>query len=462
MRLASIGILVFCCVWVVSASLTGAIFTTNSTGAVVNGNIYDLREDVYLNGGPQNLNSAGLPDGYYFFQVTDPSGSVLLSSDDAVCRQLRVAGGVVAGAGYDSFVSGCLHLPNGAFNPANGSTPVRLSPFDFTPNAGGEYKVWLIAQTSSTTIDPTDSKRLEFSPSDSKTDNFKVRATAGCPNPNDCGQTLSPLISGVKFYDANTNGSQDAGEPGIPNWQIVLFGAASNSTTTAQVPAGSYSFVSLAAGTYGVCEVLPSNTTPTWVPTTPTSITNLTVPPDRTGNNFGNVCLGTGGGLTLGFWSNKNGAALFGADDLAAMVALNLVNANGTIFDPASYTAFRTWLLNANATNMAYMLSAQLAAMKLNVLNGKVDGPTQVYAGAAPAGCTVAGLSTTGFITINDLISAANGSLFTNPNTTASGAARTCQQFMKNALDNANNNRNFVQATACEVNYSGLELSCAP
>ena len=30
-------------------------------------------------------------------------------------------------------------------------------------------------------------------------------------------------------------------------------------------------------------------------------------------------------------------------------------------------TALHDWLLNANATNMAYMLSAQLAAMELNV-----------------------------------------------------------------------------------------------
>ena len=50
-----------------------------------------------------------------------------------------------------------------------------------------------------------------------------------------------------------------------------------------------------------------------------------------TGLNFGNVCIGAGGGHTLGFWSNKNGQALFGTDDLAAMVGgLNLRNANGS------------------------------------------------------------------------------------------------------------------------------------
>ena len=45
-----------------------------------------------------------------------------------------------------------------------------------------------------------------------------------------------------------------------------------------------------------------------------------------------------------GFWGNKNGQALFGADDLASMVSLNLRNANGTIFDPSSYSVFNSWL----------------------------------------------------------------------------------------------------------------------
>ena len=31
---------------------------------------------------------------------------------------------------------------------------------------------------------------------------------------------------------------------------------------------------------------------------------------------------------------------------------------------------------------------------------------------------------------------------------------------LKDALDDGNNNKNFVQAEACDVNYSGLETSC--
>ena len=57
------------------------------------------------------------------------------------------------------------------------------------------------------------------------------------------------------------------------------------------------------------------------------------------------------------------------------------------------------------ATNMAYMLSAQLAAMELNVEGGFVDGSALVY---APGTNGANGL---GFATVHDLMSEANAEL---------------------------------------------------
>src|SRR5258706_4415940 len=49
----------------------GSIFTSTFDGLHVNMNIYNLRSDVYLNGGPQNENSSGLPPSEtFYFQVT--------------------------------------------------------------------------------------------------------------------------------------------------------------------------------------------------------------------------------------------------------------------------------------------------------------------------------------------------------------------------------------------------------
>ena len=50
-----------------AAQVTGAIFTTLVDGSSGNHNIYNAKQDVYLNGGPNSPNApctaAGLPDG---------------------------------------------------------------------------------------------------------------------------------------------------------------------------------------------------------------------------------------------------------------------------------------------------------------------------------------------------------------------------------------------------------------
>jgi hypothetical protein len=156
-----------------------------------------------------------------------------------------------------------------------------------------------------------------------------------------------------------------------------------------------------------------------------------------TGGGLGTCSLG---GLTLGFWSNKNGQKLITKTDLTSLGTLNLVNANGTLFTPTSSTQVKTWLLKATATNMAYMLSAQLATMELNVLSGNVSGGASVFAGPAPSECTIPGLSG-GLISISDLMIDASAELVPPGNLTLAGnPERACQEFKKDALDAANNN----------------------
>jgi len=145
------------------AALSGAIFTTDAYGAPVDLNIYATREDVYLNGGPginASHGAAGLPVGTYAFQVTDPSGRTLLSTDAVTCRRFTV-NGVIQGVVPSS---GCEH--------AAGAT-VRLSPYAETPDNGGVYKVW------ASLVDLLDctapGNRHCFVPRYSKTDNFRVR-----------------------------------------------------------------------------------------------------------------------------------------------------------------------------------------------------------------------------------------------------------------------------------------------
>ncbi len=239
-----------------------------------------------------------------------------------------------------------------------------------------------------------------------------------------------------KFYDADTQGDWDAGEVPLKGWLITINGAPYYTGDDGCVTA------TVAKGAYTATEGLPSTS---WKVTTGGVSQNLNT--DTTVKySFGNVCLGAGGGHTLGYWSNKNGQAKMNdgpegvAPELALLSGLNLRTATGANFDPATYTAFRTWLLGANATNMAYMLSAQLAAMQLNVEAGIVSGGSLVWDGS-------------GFISITNLMAAANTSLGLYPNTVASGANRAAQEALKNALDKANNNLNFVQTTPCAYSF---------
>ena len=294
-------------------------------------------------------------------------------------------------------------------------------------------------------------------------------AKDACGNTSTASQRIAvqcpQQVCALKFYDANANGVLDDGETCISGWPITVTGP-----TSSQSQSGSTNcttklcFSGLVAGSYTVSE----GSKPNWKATTPTS-GSVTItcdhPTDQT-FKFGNVCLGAGGGLTMGFWSNKNAKAILCADMSSPQVwrvllnACNLKNANGTDFDilltascATADQALSNWLTSASATNMAYMLSAQLAAMKLNVLSGGVSSSALVFAGTPPAGCTPAATLTLapGYFTINDLMTDANmllGSMGGN-NTVVPSALRSCEEFLKNALDNANNNLNFVQSKPC-------------
>jgi hypothetical protein len=156
-----------------AAPLSGAIFTTDVTGAPVNLNHYAAKQDVYLNGGPginAPADAAGLPADTYSFQVTDPSGKTLLSSDAVACRQFTVdASGVIRSV---TASGACAH--NTGTDQEDGGITVQLFPYADTPNNGGVYKVW-VTPTSALDCAAAGNKHC-FVPRYSKTDNWKVRA----------------------------------------------------------------------------------------------------------------------------------------------------------------------------------------------------------------------------------------------------------------------------------------------
>ncbi|TMG48148.1 MAG: hypothetical protein E6H91_06970 [Chloroflexi bacterium] len=192
---------------------------------VVNCNIYDGKQYVWLNGGPDN---AALADGTYFFAVLAPGGqhdpndgagknlsdtsvapyaagslnadgSGIPSGDPRSNRTFSVSGGIIAYAGTHTF----------------DSQMIRLMPYDDTTNEGGVYilAICKLATSSSAVV-----------PKDCKYDAFKVQAP-GTP------VTVQAVLSGTKYLDANTNGQIDPGETGLSGWTINI----SDGTTTTPV-----------------------------------------------------------------------------------------------------------------------------------------------------------------------------------------------------------------------------------
>ncbi|HKO96215.1 MAG TPA: hypothetical protein VJU86_04445 [Pyrinomonadaceae bacterium] len=395
--------------------LPGAIFTSDSACIGTNINIYGNKADVYLDGGPAHPNAAGLPDGSYYVQVTEPGGTLL---------------GTSVGSGNPtpvSVVDGdfvvCYQLTNILITASDGSPG-----FDSTSNPGGEYKVWVSTEST-------------FTNSNTKTDNFKVKESG-----TEVLETSSLKVR--KFYDANANGTNDS-EPLLIGWKFRIQDGFDIIRFT---PVD----LIVAPDTYTVTEFAPSETN--WVTTT-ANPQGVSIADGETKTlTFGNVCLGAGGGLTLGYWSNKNGEKSIQncqgggtAGTMTFLSGLNLRNGSGDNFDPTSHANFKSWILSATAANMAYMLSAQLAAMQLNVRCGGVNGTALIYAPGLPT------VAPNGFATVNAIMAAANTDLATHTHTESAGADsafRSYQENLKNALDRANNNLNFVQAQPCPFSFS--------
>jgi len=403
-----------------AAPTPGAIFTTDVACNGTDLNIYGSKAAVYLDGGPAHPGAAGLPDGSYYVQVTAPDGTLL---------------GTSVGSSNETPV----HVTNGEFDQCYQLVAILIKAsdntaggYDTTGNPGGEYKVWI-------------SSASDFPGGSTKTDNFKVIENPDCqPGDPDCNPQEEATLIVKKYYDANANGAKDGTEIYLVGWKFRIQDGIDFIRFT---PIN----LVLAPDTYTVTEFMPIQTN--WFNTDPGDGTLqksvILANGDSKTVEFGNLCVGAGGGLTLGFWSNKNGQAIYNSNGSnALLVGLNLRNANGSAFDPANYAAFRTWILSANATNMAYMLSAQLAAMELNVFNGKVNGSSLIYA----PGTTSA--NSLGFATVNDVMAEANAELGAHGLTLSGDANRSYQEALKNALDNANNNKNFVQAEPCNYTFS--------
>jgi hypothetical protein len=268
-------------------------------------------------------------------------------------------------------------------------------------------------------------------------------------------------ITVCKYFDNNANGFQDTGEASLTGWPFCinpLDGGTPALVTQLTANGGCATWSNLTTpGDYVVTEANANESN--WFHSTGgTSMIMLASGGSET-RTFGNYCTSPSGGLTLGFWSNKNGNKIItgnsagnGTTLLPAVVTLlnscQLVNANGTIHTfNNNYSQYRSGLLVGTATNMAYMLSVQLAALKLDVAYVGVDGNA---------------FDLCSHMTVNGLIGAACDSM-TGPGnqlTLAGNPSRPGQEMLKNCIDKINNNGDVIPVTPCPFSFPNPPAPC--
>jgi hypothetical protein len=181
--------------------------------------------------------------------------------------------------------------------------------------------------------------------------------------------TWTDACTNLDYY--NIEVSTDAGV----TWSQVGNHVAPASTTTTGPTSnnGSFAYSPVDCGAYTFRVIAVHDVSPTAHVSISSDTASVTLTTETSSctdsgpTGQGGDCTQLTGALTLGYYSNKNGQKTVTADDLSMLAGLNLVDAGGNGFNPTTAAQLKTWLLNATAKNMSYMLSAQLATLELNV-----------------------------------------------------------------------------------------------
>lgn len=206
---AAIGLLL--CSLSARAQVPGVVTTVGATGAPRD--VFAGKDEVFFTAGPTAAGCAltqFVNDGRYYFQVTELSGTRLLSTDPVTERVVTVRNGVILSA------DGPAHGHATADRGPCGGLSVGLAPFADAGNRDADYLLWLTPVASLVTTGCGAGCFHGFRPEASLTTSFRVEDKRFCEE--------SFCVSGTKFEDRNGNGEQDSGETGLPGVEIRVEG----------------------------------------------------------------------------------------------------------------------------------------------------------------------------------------------------------------------------------------------
>jgi hypothetical protein len=253
------------CSFVSLAQLSGNVTTVNESGTPQD--VFASKDEVFFTAGPTATPCAFSQfanDGQYYFQVTDLSGTRLLSTDPLTERIVTVRNGVLFS--YDGHthetdtVEGVDEqtgetVETVAQGPC-GALSVGLAPFEDAGDRNAAYLLWLmpVAHFSGdpSQVDPACDFGCfhGFWPQASRTHAFRVEDKRFCED--------SFCVSGVKFEDRNGDGVHDSGEPGLPGVVIHVETEDASFLNGLTAPDGAFRICGLShGGTFRVTEEVP-------------------------------------------------------------------------------------------------------------------------------------------------------------------------------------------------------------
>jgi hypothetical protein len=253
------------CSFVSLAQLSGNLTTVNESGTPQD--VFASKDEVFFTAGPTATPCAFSQfanDGQYYFQVTDLSGTHLLSTDPLAERIVTVRGGVLFSydghthetdtvEGVDEQTGETVQLPD---NGPCGALSIGLAPFADAGDRDAAYLLWLmpVAHFSgdSSQVDPACDFGCfhGFWPQASRTHAFRVEDKRFCED--------SFCVSGVKFEDENGDGLRDSGESGLPGVVIHVETEDASFLNGVTSPDGAFRICGLShGGTFRVTEDVP-------------------------------------------------------------------------------------------------------------------------------------------------------------------------------------------------------------